>query len=89
MDETPSLYSYRLRMGSHEQTGWLAVFLSTNTARPDQEHERRARQRRRSYAPHRGGAGATGVVFLTYRALEEVVRGRERATAGSALRFHG
>jgi uncharacterized protein (DUF1015 family) len=87
MDETPSLYLYRLRMGSHEQTG-LAGCFSVDEYERDliKKHERTRRDKEDDRTRHIVEVRAqTGVVFLTYRALEEVDAAVKRATAGAPL----
>ena len=87
MDETPSLYLYRLRMGSHEQTG-LAGCFSVDEYERDliKKHERTRRDKEDDRTRHIVEVRAqTGVVFLTYRALEEVDAAMKRATAGEPL----
>ncbi len=87
MDETPSLYLYRLRMGSHEQTG-LAGCFSVDEYERDliKKHERTRRDKEDDRTRHIVEVRAqTGVVFLTYRALEEVDAAVKRATAGEPL----
>jgi uncharacterized protein (DUF1015 family) len=74
MEDAPSLYAYRLRMGGHSQTGIAACFsmdeyergviLKHEHTRPDKEDDR---------TRHLLTLGAqTGPVFLTYRASPAV-----------------
>ena len=87
MDETPSLYLYRLRMGSHEQTG-LAGCFSVDEYERDliKKHERTRRDKEDDRTRHIVEVRAqTGVVFLTYRALDEVDTAVNHATAGEPL----
>ena len=55
LDDEPSLYLYRLRMGAHEQIGLAGCFsLDEYDARPDQEAREDAQgQGRRPHAAHR------------------------------------
>ena len=87
LDDEPSLYVYRLRMGAHEQTG-LAGCVSVDEydrglikkhekTRPDKEDDRT-----RHMIELRA---QTGVVFLTYRASAEVNAIVRRVTAGAPL----
>ena len=81
MDETASLYIYRLRMGSHEQTG-LAGCFSVDEYERDliKKHERTRRDKEDDRTRHIVEVRAqTGVVFLTYRALEEMDAAVKRA----------
>ena len=60
MDDEPSVYLYRLRMGDHVQTGVAACF-SVDEYRPRRDQEARedaARQGRRPHAPHDRAQGA-------------------------------
>ena len=66
----PSLYLYRLRMGSHEQTGVAGCF-SVDEYEQDviKKHERTRRDKEDDRTRHMIELGAqTGVVFLTYKA---------------------
>jgi uncharacterized protein (DUF1015 family) len=70
MEESPSLYVYRLQDGSHEQTGVAGCFSSdeyeTETIR---KHERTRRDKEDDRTRHILELRAqTGPVFLTYRA---------------------
>ena len=74
LEETPSLYIYRLKMGSHEQTGIVAccsvdeydsdIIRKHERTRPDKEDDR-TRHIRVLRAQ-------TGPVFLTYRAQKTI-----------------
>ena len=78
-EEAPALYLYRLRMGSHEQTG-LAGCFSVDEYERDiiKKHERTRRDKEDDRTRHIVELRAqTGVVFLTYRssgAIDEIVR---------------
>ena len=87
MDETPSLYLYRLRMGNHEQTG-LAGCFSVDEYERDiiKKHERTRRDKEDDRTRHIVELRAqTGVVFLTYRAVADVDAAAARVTAGEPL----
>ena len=69
-DETPSLYLYRLRMGTHEQTGIAGCF-SVDEYEHDvvKKHERTRRDKEDDRTRHIVELRAqTGIVFLTYKA---------------------
>jgi uncharacterized protein (DUF1015 family) len=70
VEETPSLYVYRLRMGQHEQTGVAGCFsLEEYDAGVIKKHERTRRDKEDDRTRHMLAIGAqTGPVFLTYRA---------------------
>jgi uncharacterized protein (DUF1015 family) len=87
MEDAPSVYVYRLRMGRHSQTGLAACFsvdeydrgviLRHEHTRPDKEDDR---------TRHLLTLGAqTGPVFLTYRARPAVDGLVERATAATPV----
>ncbi|MBM3773039.1 MAG: DUF1015 domain-containing protein [Acidimicrobiia bacterium] len=74
LEAEPSLYFYRLRMGTHEQTG-LAGCFSIDEYDTDviKKHERTRRDKEDDRTRHMLALGAqTGPVFLTYRAAAEV-----------------
>jgi uncharacterized protein (DUF1015 family) len=79
LDETPALYLYRLRMGTHEQTGIAGCF-SIDEYESDviKKHERTRRDKEDDRTRHIIELRAqTGVVFLTYRAsrgIDTIVR---------------
>jgi uncharacterized protein (DUF1015 family) len=85
MEETPSLYLYRLTMGTHEQVG-LAGCYSLDEYDRDviRKHERTRRDKEDDRTRHLLALGAqTGPVFLTYRAradIDKVVASATRAT---------
>src|SRR5437773_2033146 len=74
LEETPSLYIYRLKMGSHEQTGIVAccsvdeydsdIIRKHERTRPDKEDDRTRHIR--------ALRAQTGPVFLTYRAQKTI-----------------
>ena len=80
---TPSLYLYRLRMGTHEQIGVAACFSLDEYDRDViKKHERTRRDKEDDRTRHMLALGAqTGPVFLTYRARPEI----DRAVAAAAL----
>jgi uncharacterized protein (DUF1015 family) len=74
VEDAPSLYFYRLRMGGHEQTGIAACF-SVDEYEQDviKKHERTRPDKEDDRTRHIVELGAqTGVVFLTYRASEAI-----------------
>lgn len=82
VEPEPSLYLYRLRMGSHEQVG-LAGCFSVDEYDADliKKHERTRRDKEDDRTRHIVETRAqTGVVFLTYRESQEV-----RAIAGQIM----
>ena len=87
IEDEASLYFYRLRMGGHEQTGLAACFSRDEY---DQnlikKHERTRRDKEDDRTRHMIALRAqTGVVFLTYRASEEIDRLCRAATADAPL----
>lgn len=87
MDDVPSLYFYRLRMGSHEQTGVTGCF-SVDEYDKDiiKKHERTRRDKEDDRTRHIITLRAqTGVVFLTYRASPDVDSIARRVTATPPL----
>jgi uncharacterized protein (DUF1015 family) len=83
VDDSPSLYFYRLGMGGHEQTG-LAGCYSVDEYERDviKKHERTRRDKEDDRTRHIVELRAqTGLVFLTYRASAavEVVAGKVTA----------
>ena len=85
VDEEPSVYFYRLRMGAHTQLGLAACFSIDEYDRDViKKHERTRRDKEDDRTRHVIALGAqTGPVFLTYRASDDVDRIAERATAGT------
>jgi len=87
LDETPSLYFYRLQMGGHEQTGIAGCF-SVDEYESDviKKHERTRRDKEDDRTRHIVELRAqTGVVFLTYRADAAVDTLARQVTAGEPL----
>ena len=87
IDEQPSLYLYRLRMGAHEQTGVAGCFsLDEYDAGAIKKHERTRRDKEDDRTRHIVDTRAqTGVVFLTYRASAAVDAVAGQAAAGEPL----
>ena len=87
MEDQPSLYFYRLRMGSHEQTGIAGCFsVDEYDADIIKKHERTRREKEDDRTRHIIGLRAqTGVVFLTYRAAAGVDAVARRVTAAAPL----
>lgn len=86
-DAAPSLYVYRLRMGSHVQAGVAGLFSVDEYARGlIKKHEKTRKDKEDDRTRHIVETGAqTGVVFLTYRASAAIDTVVARATAGSPL----
>jgi uncharacterized protein (DUF1015 family) len=87
VDETPSLYLYRLRMGNHEQTGVAGCF-SVDEYESDviKKHERTRRDKEDDRTRHIVELRAqTGIVFLTYKADQNVDRIVKQIAAGEPL----
>jgi len=74
VDAEPSLYLYRLRMGDHLQTGVAGCFSVDEYERGTiKKHEKTRRDKEDDRTRHITTLRAqTGVVFLTYRAADEV-----------------
>ena len=87
VEEQPSVYLYRLRMGNHTQTGLAACFSLDEYDRDViKKHERTRRDKEDDRTRHMVALGAqTGPVFLTYRAAADVDQIVQRATKGEAL----
>jgi len=87
VEEEPSAYFYRLRMGSQVQTGLAACFAIDDYDRDViKKHERTRRDKEDDRTRHMIALGAqTGPVFLTYRATSDVDRIAERAAAGQPI----
>jgi len=86
-ETTPSLYVYRLRMGTHEQTGVAGCF-SVDEYGSDviRRHERTRKDKEDDRTRHILETRAqTGPVFLTYPASAAVDTVVARAVAGSPL----
>ena len=87
MDDVECLYFYRLRMGTHSQTG-LAGCFPVDEYENDviKKHERTRRDKEDDRTRHILELRAqTGIVFLTYRAVEMVDALAVGVTAGPPL----
>lgn len=87
LEDAPVLYFYRLRMGSHEQTG-LAGCFSIDEYDGDviKKHERTRRDKEDDRTRHMLALGAqTGPVFLTYRAAADVDAIAAQVTSSAPL----
>ena len=90
VEDEPSVYFYRLRMGSHTQTGLAACFSLDEYDRDViKKHERTRRDKEDDRTRHMIALGAqTGPVFLTYRASAEVDRiAQQQASAAPLFDF--
>jgi uncharacterized protein (DUF1015 family) len=87
VESEPAVYFYRLKMGSHYQTG-LAACYSVDEYDTDliKKHEKTRRDKEDDRTRHISTLRAqTGPVFLTYRASAEVDAVAGRVTAGAPL----
>src|SRR3954454_25117628 len=87
VEDEPSVYFYRLRMGDHEQLG-LAGCCSLAEYDSDviKKHERTRRDKEDDRTRHMLALGAqTGPVFLTYRASADITDIGRRVTAAAPL----
>jgi uncharacterized protein (DUF1015 family) len=87
VDDAPSLYFYRLRMGGHEQTGIAGCFPVDEYERDAiKKHERTRRDKEDDRTRHIVELRAqTGVVFLTYKASSAVDRLCRAVTSDAPL----
>ena len=87
VEDRPSLYFYRLRMGDHEQTGIAGCFSLDEYDRDViKKHERTRRDKEDDRTRHIVETRAqTGVVFLTYRSSGAVDDLAKQATGGKPL----
>ena len=87
IEDEPALYFYRLRMGSHEQTGLAGCFSLDEYDRDlIKKHERTRRDKEDDRTRHMVELRAqTGVVFLTYRAAPAIDAIAAKVTAGRPL----
>jgi uncharacterized protein (DUF1015 family) len=87
VEDEPSVYFYRLQMGSHVQTGLAACFSLDEYDRDIiKKHERTRRDKEDDRTKHMLALGAqTGPVFLTYRAVDEIDRVAAAATQGEPI----
>ena len=87
LEDTPSLYFYRLKMEQHEQTG-LAGCFSVDEYERDiiKKHERTRRDKEDDRTRHIIELRAqTGIVFLVYRGVSEVDEISRRVGASEPL----
>jgi uncharacterized protein (DUF1015 family) len=87
VEDAASLYLYRLRMGAHEQIGVAGCF-SVDEYEADviKKHERTRRDKEDDRTRHITELRAqTGVVFLTYRASDDVDAVVARGVSGTPL----
>jgi len=87
VEEEPSLYFYRLRMGGHQQTGLAACYsVDEYDSGAIKKHEKTRRDKEDDRTRHISTLRAqTGPVFLTYRASRAVDAIADRVTAGVPL----
>jgi uncharacterized protein (DUF1015 family) len=87
MEDAPSIYVYRLRMGNHEQTGVAACYsLDEYDRGVIKKHEHTRADKEDDRTRHMLQLRAqTGPVFLTYRAAPAVDAIVSRATADAPL----
>jgi len=86
-EDEPSLYFYRLRMGSHEQTGIAACFSVDEYERDViKKHEKTRPDKEDDRTRHIIALRAqTGVVFLTYRCSDDIDRLCRAVTADAPI----
>jgi uncharacterized protein (DUF1015 family) len=87
VEDRPSVYFYRLRMGSHVQTGLAASYsLDEYDGNVILKHEKTRKDKEDDRTRHMLELGAqTGPVFLTYVATSEVDALAAAATSGAPL----
>jgi uncharacterized protein (DUF1015 family) len=87
VEDAPSVYFYRLRMGSHVQTGLAACYsLDEYDGDVILKHEKTRKDKEDDRTRHMLELGAqTGPVFLTYPASREIDALAASATAGAPL----
>ncbi len=87
VEEEPSLYFYRLRMGEHEQLGLAGCYsIDEYDADVIKKHERTRRDKEDDRTRHMLALGAqTGPVFLVYRASADVTDIGRRVVASEPL----
>jgi uncharacterized protein (DUF1015 family) len=83
LEPAPTVYCYRLRMGSHEQTGLAACFSLDEYDRDlIKKHERTRRDKEDDRTRHMIALGAqTGPVFLVYRSSADIAAVVSKTTA--------
>jgi uncharacterized protein (DUF1015 family) len=89
VEDAPSLYVYRLRMGEHEQTGVAACFSMDEYERDViRKHERTRPDKEDDRTRHMLELRAqTGPVFLTYKASAAIDAAAARSVASSPALF--
>jgi uncharacterized protein (DUF1015 family) len=87
MEDSPSLYIYRLTMGAHTQTGVAACFSVDEYDRDlIRKHEKTRPDKEDDRTRHMLAIGAqTGPVFLTYKASPAIDAAVQQAVAGPRL----
>ena len=87
LEDAPSVYLYRLRMGSHTQMGLAGCFsIDEYDRNVIKKHERTRRDKEDDRTRHMIALGAqTGPVFLTYRANADVDRVADTASTAAPL----
>ena len=90
VEDEPSVYFYRLRMGAHEQTGrGRLLALDEYDSDVIKKHERTRRDKEDDRTRHMIALGAqTGPVFLTYRApptSDAIAQARDRRRAALSI----
>ncbi len=87
IEDEPSVYFYRLRVGDHHQTGIAACYSIEEYDRDIiKKHERTRRDKEDDRTRHMIALGAqTGPVFLIYRASRDVDAVAERVVKDEAL----
>ena len=87
VEDEPSLYFYRLRMGDHTQMGLAGCYsIDEYDADVIKKHERTRRDKEDDRTHHMLALGAqTGPVFLTYRASADVTDVGRRVVEGEPL----
>jgi uncharacterized protein (DUF1015 family) len=87
LEDAPSVYVYRLRMGGHVQTGVAACYsLDEYDADAIKKHERTRRDKEDDRTRHILELRAqTGPVFLTYRASPSIDATAERTASGAPI----
>ena len=87
VEDTPAVYFYRLKMGSHFQTGLAACYsIDEYDAGLIKKHEKTRRDKEDDRTRHISTLRAqTGPVFLTYRHSAAVDAVADKVTAGAPL----
>jgi uncharacterized protein (DUF1015 family) len=87
VDAEPSVYLYRLQLGTHVQTGLAGCFsIDEYDGGVIKKHERTRRDKEDDRTKHMLALGAqTGPVFLTYRAADEIDRIADAASSGAPI----